>query len=54
LSSRKLEEVSRKGDMVAFADLMLVMFCSRSELEMILNEIANLYATGTCDLKKLV
>ena len=37
-SSRKLEEVRKRGDLLAFADDMLVMPKSQGEVEMILNE----------------
>ena len=41
-SSNKLEEVRRRGDLLAFADDMLVMTNSKPELEHILNEFASL------------
>ena len=41
-SSKKLEEVRRRGDLLAFADDMLVMSNSQSEIEMIVSELANL------------
>ena len=41
-SSKKLEEVRRRGDLLAFADDMLVMSNSQSEIEMIVGELANL------------
>jgi hypothetical protein len=39
-SSNKLEEVRRRGDLLAFADDMLVMTNSKLELEQIINEFA--------------
>ena len=41
-SSKKLEEVRMRGDLLAFADDMLVMSNSQSEIEMIVSELANL------------
>ena len=41
-SSSKLEEVRRRGDLLAFADDMLVMTNSKPELEQIINEFASL------------
>ena len=41
-SSKKLEEVKMRGDLLAFADDMLVMSNSQSEIEMIVSELANL------------
>ena len=41
-SSKKLEEVRRRGDLLAFADDMLVMSNSQSEIEVIVSELANL------------
>jgi hypothetical protein len=41
-SSNKLEEVRRRGDLLAFADDMLVMTNSKPELEHIINEFASL------------
>jgi hypothetical protein len=41
-SSNKLEEVRRRGDLLAFADDMLVMTNSKLELEQIINEFASL------------
>ena len=41
-SSKKLEEVRRRGDLLAFADDMLVMSNSKSEIEMIVSELAKL------------
>jgi hypothetical protein len=39
-SSNKLEEVRRRGDLLAFADDMLVMTNSKPELEQIISEFA--------------
>jgi hypothetical protein len=39
-SSSKLEEVRRRGDLLAFADDMLVMTNSKPELEQIISEFA--------------
>ena len=41
-SSNKFEEVRRRGDLLAFADDMLVMTNSKLELEQIINEFASL------------
>ncbi len=41
-SSRKLEEVRKRGDLLAFADDMLVMTNSQPELEEIINKFASL------------
>ena len=41
-SSNKLEEVRRRGDLLAFAYDMLVMTNSKLELEHIINEFASL------------
>jgi len=41
-SSAKLEGVRKRGDLLAFADDMLVMTNNRSELEMIINELTSL------------
>jgi hypothetical protein len=41
-SSKKLEEVRRRGDLLGFADDMLVISNSQSEIEMIVSELANL------------
>ena len=41
-SSNKLEEVRKRGDLLAFADDMLVMSNSRAEVETIVGELANL------------
>ena len=41
-SSRKLEEVRKRGDLLAFADDMLVMSNSLHEIEGIINEFTAL------------
>ena len=41
-SSQKLEEVRSRGDLLAFADDMLVMSNSQHEIEMINNEFTTL------------
>ena len=41
-SSTKLEGVRKRGDLLAFADDMLVMTNNRNELEMIINELTSL------------
>ena len=41
-SSTKLEAVRRRGDLLAFADDMLVMTDSQSELAMIIDELSKL------------
>ena len=41
-SSAKLEEVRRRGDLLAFADDMLVMTNSKPELEQIISEFSSL------------
>jgi hypothetical protein len=51
-SSRKLEEVRRRGDLLAFADDMLVMTNSKPELEEIVNEFASLQVKWNLKLNK--
>ena len=41
-SSKKLEEVRRRGDLLAFADDMLVMSNCQTEIGMIVSELARL------------
>ena len=41
-SSKKLEEVRRRGDLLAFADDMLVMSNCQAEIGMIVGELARL------------
>ena len=51
-SSNKLEEMRRRGDLLAFADDMLVMSNSQSEIEMIINELATLNVRWNLRLNK--
>ena len=51
-SSTKLEEVRRRGDLLAFADDMLVMSNSRPEIEMIVSELAKLQDNWNLRLNK--
>ena len=41
-SSRKLDDVRSRGDLIAFADDMLVMSNCQKEMELIINEFTNL------------
>ena len=41
-SSKKLEEVRMRGDLLAFADDMLVMSDNQHEIEMAVEELAKL------------
>jgi hypothetical protein len=41
-SSRKLEDMRRRGDLLAFADDMLVMSNSQPEIEQVVEELATL------------
>ena len=41
-SSKKLEELRRRGDLMAFADDMLVMSNSQPEVEQVVNELTKL------------
>ena len=41
-SSRKLEEMRSRGDLLAFADDMLVMTQAKGELEMVIRELESL------------
>ena len=41
-SSKKLDEVRSRGDLLAFADDMLVMSNSQGEIEQIINELTSL------------
>ena len=41
-SSRKLDDVRSRGDLLAFADDMLVMSNFQKEMELIINEFTNL------------
>ena len=51
-SSSKLEDVRRRGDLLAFADDMLVMSNSQSEIEMVLEELATLNVKWNLRLNK--
>ena len=51
-SSRKLEEMRRRGDLLAFADDMLVMSNSLSEIEMVLEELKTLNISWNLRLNK--
>ena len=51
-SSNKLEEMRRRGDLLAFADDMLVMSNSQSEIEMVINELATLNVRWNLRLNK--
>ena len=51
-SSAKLEEVRKRGDLLAFADDMLVMSNSQPEVEMIINEMAALQHKWNLRLNK--
>jgi hypothetical protein len=51
-SSQKLEEVRSRGDLLAFADDMLVMSISQPEIEMIINEFATLNVKWNLRLNK--
>jgi hypothetical protein len=42
ISSRKLEDLRTRGNLLAFADDMLVMSNSLSEIEMVLEELTTL------------
>jgi Reverse transcriptase (RNA-dependent DNA polymerase) len=51
-SSNKLEEVRSRGDLLAFADDMLVMSNQRAEVEMIIEELTNLQHRWNLRLNK--
>ena len=51
-TSPKLEQVRNRGDLLAFADDMLLMSNSRSELEEIINELASLELSYNLRLNK--
>ena len=51
-SSRKLEDMRRRGDLLAFADDMLVMSNSQSEIEMVVEELATLNTNWNLRLNK--
>ena len=51
-SSKKLEEVRRRGDLLAFADDMLVMSNCQTEIGMIVSELARLETKWNLRLNK--
>ncbi len=51
-TSPKLEQVRKRGDLLAFADDMLLMSNSRIEVEEIINELASLEASYNLRLNK--
>ena len=51
-SSQKLEEVRKRGDLLAFADDMLVMTNNQSELTMIIDELGKLQLQWNLRLNK--
>ena len=51
-SSKKLEEVRKRGDLLAFADDMLVISNNQHEIEMIVEEVAKLNLQWNLRLKK--
>ena len=51
-TSPKLEQVRRRGDLLAFADGMLLMSNSRTEVEEIVNELASLEVSYNLRLNK--
>ena len=51
-SSAKLEAVRRRGDLLAFADDMLVMTDNQSELTMIIDELSKLEQQWNLRLNK--
>ena len=51
-SSKKLDEVRVRGDLLAFADDMLVMTNSKAELAQIINEFTNLHVRWNLKLNK--
>ena len=51
-TSTKLEDVRRRGDLLAFADDMLVMSNSQPEIEMIISELAKLQDNWNLRLNK--
>ena len=51
-SSQKLEEVRKRGDLLAFADDMLVMTNNQSELTMIIDELEKLQQQWNLRLNK--
>ena len=51
-SSRKLEELRKRGDLLAFADDMLVMSNSKPEVEQAIEELATLNTNWNLRLNK--
>ena len=51
-TSPKLEQVRRKGDLLAFEDDMLLMSYSRTEVEEIVNELASLEVSHNLRMNK--
>jgi hypothetical protein len=51
-SSRKLEDMRRRGDLLAFADDMLVMSNSQPEIEQVIEELATLNTDWNLRLNK--
>ena len=51
-SSEKLKQVRKRGDLLAFADDMLVMTSDREELEIIVNELSSLSENYNLRLNK--
>ena len=51
-SSQKLDEVRSRGDLLAFADDMLVMSNSQGEIEQIINELTSLQVRWNLKLNK--
>ena len=51
-TSQKLEQVRRRGELLAFADDMLLMSNSRTEVEEIVNELASLEVSYNLRLNK--
>ena len=51
-SSRKLKELRRRGDLLAFADEMLVMSNSQPEVEQVVNELTKLSNNWNLRLNK--
>jgi len=51
-ASQKLEEVRKRGDLLAFADDMLVMTNNQSELTMIIDELGKLQQQWNLRLNK--
>ena len=52
MSSKKLDEIRSRGDLLAFADDMLVMSNSEAEVEKIINEMTSLQVKWNLKLNK--